>query len=249
MNNLKEARFLGIWERGAGRALAELGLIMLAEACPDLSLSALADVPVGQRDALIFRLREKSFGPKIVGISTCPACQEKIELTINVADILEQQPCNDRPETMMLYHKGYEVKFRLPNSRDLLFATATGNVKSAYHCLVERCVLDSSREKESISALELPSEIIDMMAERMGQSDPIADVQMKIKCSSCGHQWLQTFDIIWFFGKEIDSWAHRIIREIDGLASAYGWSEAEILSLSSWRRQHYLEIINNERAN
>jgi hypothetical protein len=244
-----QARFLEIWERCVGRGNVELGLILLAEACPEATLKVLAELPVGQRDALIFRLREKAFGSKIVGISTCPGCQEKIELSFNVADIIQKEPRSNCSQTMMLDHQGYEVNFRLPNSYDLLIASAKGNPESAYSCLIERCVLSACSEKERISALELPSEVIEIMADMMSQADSTADLQMKIECSSCGHQWLQTFDIIWFFGKEIDSWAHRAIRDVNDLAGAYGWSEAEILSLSPWRRQHYLEAINRDRGN
>ena len=230
------------------RGLVELGLILLAEACLDVSLKALAEIPVGRRDALIFKLREKTFGPWIVGLSTCPACHEQIELTIKVADILQESDNNYR-KTMTIDHQGYEVAFRLPSSSDLLIATVGGNLEAAYHCLIERCVLSAYFCKQRISASDLPVDVIDLMAEMMGQSDPTADVQMKITCSFCGHQWDQTFDIIWFFSKEIDSWAHRAMREVNDLARAYGWSEAEILSLSPLRRQHYLEIINSERAN
>jgi hypothetical protein len=243
-----QARLLEIWEEGMSRGLVELGLILLAEACPDVSLKVLAEISVGRRDALIFKLREKTFGPSIVGLSTCPGCREQIELTINVAEILQERSNNYR-QTMTIDHQGYEVNFRLPCSSDLLIATATRNVESAYHCLIDRCVLSAYCKNERVSAHELPANVIEIMAERMGQSDPTADVQMKITCSSCGHQWDQTFDIIWFFGKEIDSWANRTLREINDLARAYGWSEAEILSLSPRRRQHYIEIINNERAN
>ena len=108
------------------RGLVELGLILLAEACPDVSLKALAEIPVGRRDALIFKLREKTFGPRIVGLSTCPFCHEQIELTINVADILQERGSN-YPRTMTIDHQGYEVAFRLPSSSDLLIATAGGN--------------------------------------------------------------------------------------------------------------------------
>ena len=39
--------------------------------------------------------------------------------------------------------------------------------------------------------------------------------------------------------------ALRTLREIDVLATAYGWTETEILRLSPWRRQAYLEIIQS----
>jgi hypothetical protein len=78
----------------------------------------------------------------------------------------------------------------------------------------------------------------------MVQADPQADVQLALTCPACGHQWEATFDIASFFWSEIDSWAHRILREVHTLASAYGWREADILAMSPQRRQLYLEMVS-----
>ncbi|MDQ1262904.1 MAG: hypothetical protein QG575_2085, partial [Euryarchaeota archaeon] len=238
MDPLTPAGLLSIWERGRNKGLVEKGLILLAEACPDASLKALAEIPIGRRDAIIFRLREMTFGPWIAGLSTCPSCGEQLELTIKVADILYEQTGNYH-QPMILNFLGYEVHFRLPCSRDLFVAVATGSMDAAYNSLIEESVQIAYYQKHRTSAQDLPADVIQAMAEEMVKVDPQADVQMKITCSSCGHQWQQTFDIICFFWKEIDSWAHRILREVDALARAYGWGEADILSLSSWRRQCY----------
>ena len=51
-------------------------------------------------------------------------------------------------------------------------------------------------------------------------------------------------DIASFFWSEIHSWAQRALREVATLARAYGWREADILSMSARRRQAYLEMIS-----
>jgi hypothetical protein len=52
------------------------------------------------------------------------------------------------------------------------------------------------------------------------------------------------FDIASYFWDEINAWANRILREVHILASRYGWSERDILALSPWRRQFYLDMVN-----
>ena len=47
-------------------------------------------------------------------------------------------------------------------------------------------------------------------------------------------------DIGSFVWAEIESRARRVLGEVHALASAYGWSEAETLSLSAVRRASYL---------
>ena len=51
------------------------------------------------------------------------------------------------------------------------------------------------------------------------------------------------FDILSFFWGEIQICARRLLREVHALASAYGWTESEILSLSTTRRHAYLEMV------
>jgi hypothetical protein len=51
------------------------------------------------------------------------------------------------------------------------------------------------------------------------------------------------FDIVSFLWTEIAAEAKRLLREVHILASAYGWREADIFSLSPLRRQFYLEAV------
>ncbi len=51
------------------------------------------------------------------------------------------------------------------------------------------------------------------------------------------------FDIVSFLWNELNAWAIRTLREVHILASAYGWSETDILAMSPWRRQFYLEVL------
>jgi len=46
-----------------------------------------------------------------------------------------------------------------------------------------------------------------------------------------------------FFWAELAAEAKRLLREVDALARAYGWREADILALSSQRRHAYLELV------
>jgi hypothetical protein len=65
-----------------------------------------------------------------------------------------------------------------------------------------------------------------------------------LKCPVCSDEWNAAFDIESFFWIEINAWAARILGEVHILASAYGWSEQEILRVSAWRRECYLNLVN-----
>ena len=78
----------------------------------------------------------------------------------------------------------------------------------------------------------------------MGQSDPQAEIQLHLTCPACSRSWSVLFDIVSFFWSEICVQAKRLLREVHTLARVYGWREAEILSMSTARRQLYLEMVS-----
>jgi hypothetical protein len=85
--------------------------------------------------------------------------------------------------------------------------------------------------------------MLEAITAAMAEADPQAEVELSLRCLMCGNQWLAPFDVVSFLWREIDAWATHILREVHQLASAYGWSERDILALSPLRRRHYLELI------
>ena len=90
---------------------------------------------------------------------------------------------------------------------------------------------------------ELPAEVLAGVAERMEAVDPQANAELILACPSCDHEWQALFDIAPFLYAEIRAWAHRLLRDVHTLASAYGWREADILAMSRWRRDAYLAMV------
>jgi hypothetical protein len=192
------------------------------------------------------------------------------EIRVNPSDSFSSSPAPLPPEGpgdlgqgegLALELSGYHVRFRLPDSQDLeaiaARAPSVGDVQQARNLLFERCLLavrrngrpaEASSSEPSPDSLpsspsELPPQVVEAVLERMAQADPQADVNLSLECPACNHQWQAAFDILAFFWKEIEAWAGRILSEVHILASAYGWDEADILALSSLRRQAYLELI------
>ena len=77
----------------------------------------------------------------------------------------------------------------------------------------------------------------------MALADPMAEIRLALNCVGCSNQWEETLDIASFLWTEIASRAKRLLREVHTIASAYGWTEGEILSLSEARRALYLEMV------
>jgi hypothetical protein len=214
---------------------------VLAAADPDMSLDALAQLSIGQRDARLLELRAWLFGTQLMSVAVCTQCREPLELTFDVADVrTAEMPAIS---ASVLHTDGYEVHFRVPNSDDLAAIAVTQDVDTMRQLLLARCTWDIRYNGAEQSADQLPAQIVDALTQSMAQADPQADVQVQVTCPACGCDWLATFDIASFLWSEINDWAQRLLRELHVLASAYGWREADILAMSAQRRQLYVEMI------
>jgi hypothetical protein len=242
MRALSGAEFLDVWERGQAQSPAQRALTLLAVACSETPVEQLAQFSIGQRDAHLLALREQTFGPRLASITTCPACAKHLEFHVNTDDI--RATSKTEPNAPLhLTHADYEVEFRLPTSLDLASLDPAADPETNRQHLLERCVIAAQRSGREVAAAELPAEVGEAIALRMAEADSQADVHLVLTCPQCQHTWQTMFDIVSYFWTEIHAWAGRLLREIHLLASAYGWGEAEILALSPWRRQAYLELI------
>jgi hypothetical protein len=228
MPALSATELLSVWESGRRQIPLRRALTILAAACPEASADSLARLTIGQRDTRLLALRQLMFGSEITGVTDCPECGEKIELRFSCSHIrstTEAEP----PNELVIQANGGEVRFRLPTSADLL---AINDPEQ----LLERCLMNhGNRLTENFRAA---------ISEKMSSADPMADVHLPLDCPSCAHKWKAPFDIVAFLWREISAAARRLLREVHTLASAYGWTEGEILSLSPARRRTYLEIAN-----
>jgi hypothetical protein len=248
MRTLSAAELLQVWEHGAAQRPARQALMLLEAACSDTPAAALAQMSIGQRDALLLALRAWIFGSQLVGLVKCPACSDQLELTFDTADIraggaLPAPSTAEGAEVYALSIAGYRVCYRLPEVLDIEAIAGEEDEAAARAGLFRRCLLSADRDGAGVSAEQLPGEVVSAVSEHMAQLDPQADVQLSLTCPACEHQWPATFDIVSFFWSEIDAWAIRVLSEVHALASAYGWREADILAMTPWRRQRYLELI------
>ncbi len=240
MRLLTVASMLAMWDAAATQPTVERSLALLRAACPGQPPDMLAGLSAGQRDRHLLGLREALFGPEVVSLADCPRCGECLELSFQVGDI--RAAADEPPETLEVTADGYQVRFRLPNSIDLAALADTPGDDDPAAILLRRCVLSARYRGDECDADRLPSGIVDAITDRMAEADPQADVELSLRCQACDHGWLATFDVASFLWTEIDAWARRLLYEVHVLARTYGWNEAEILALSSRRRQLYLDM-------
>jgi hypothetical protein len=241
MRTLSAHDLLRIWEVGEDQHPLDRALTILATACPDLTWDDLAALSIGERDARLLAIRERTYGPRLEGFVECPRCSESLEFDVRVADLRATEPAAGE-RALELASDGIELRFRLPDSRDLAAVMGCGDLAAAHDLLIQRCVLEARREGKPLSGSELPAEVAAEISRSMSEHDPQAEVLLDLSCPSCHNRWQALFDIVTFFWTELSAQAQRLLREVHSLARAYGWREADILGMSARRRQFYLEM-------
>jgi hypothetical protein len=240
MYPLSAQQMLAVWERGLDQIPLERAITLLEAACPEYDRNVLAGMSIGRRDASLLQLREWAFGRQVSGCMTCQACGQPLEAGFST-DSLRQDAARVEPAQIPLVVDGYELVFRPVNSMDLA-ACVSAEPGEIARSLFLRCLVSASAGGQGISGEQVPAEIVDHAMDSVTQADSQAHLEITAACGNCGASVREYFDILSFFWSEIDAWARRTLREVHLLASAYGWSEADVLSVSSFRRQFYLEM-------
>ena len=233
---------LTVWEQGLNQTRLYRALLFLMATHPELDPNAIAEWSIGQRDRRLLQLRKQLFGSTLVSTCVCPECSERIEWQNNVNDILiDEEELNDSDFDLEV--DTYKVRFRLPNSLDIAAVINTDDIDKAQTDLLKRCVLKFSNKGKERPNAKLPKKVVAALSKRVEFLDPHAEIAIDLACPACTHRWDVLFDISSFLWTELNDWAERTLQMIHVLASAYGWTEQEILMLSPVRRQLYLGML------
>jgi hypothetical protein len=239
MRALSGSDVLDLWERGSRLQSLDRGLMVLGAALPETPHESLADWPLGRRNVALAELHCAVFGPSLQGWISCPQCAEKLEFQMDGSALMGQPGPPPNEKVVVRGHS-----FHLPTSRDLARAATETDSRLAALRLLESC-LDAG-ESPVWDAGESPvwsDEDLEEVGDKMASADAMAETLLKFHCPKCHSDWDDTLDIVAFLWGEIEARAKRLFREIHTLASVYGWTESEILSLSEPRRSTYLEMV------
>ena len=236
------ADLLNVWERCRSQSPVDRALSLLTLGNGEEKPEALAGLKIGERDARLLELRGNVFGPRIAARVDCPACGQSIEMNFTVSEV-QTVPASEVAETCAAKFGKYEINFRPPNSNDLAALVPGDDIATQKRRLVKRCVLNAKSRGQPVAPDQLPNDTVTALSEQMSKFDPQGDVQLALSCPQCSHRWDAPLDIVSFVWSEIHAWAVRLLHDVHALALAYSWRESDILAMSPWRRQAYLELI------
>lgn len=230
---------LGLWDFGQRQSPVERTHAMLRTALPQRPPEALDALPLGDQQAALLCLLAETFGGALDVVASCEACDELLELELDLGNLLSQH--YDRAgNDIDLQVAEYTLRIRPLTGADMRGAAMCEDAASARRFLGERAVISAQSGGEAISPSGLPEHVLARVGEAVAALDPRAEILLDLVCPACGASVTPVIDpggILW---AEISTLALRLLREVHSLASAYGWSESEILRLSPDRRTAYL---------
>jgi hypothetical protein len=225
MIGFRRASLLNLVARGEHQSLLEKAVLLLLAARPELDRSSAWDWTLGDRDRTIWAAwRRRHGGGRIDALSHCPRCGASVEFCL--PDDFSPPPAVSDKASLTV--DGHKWRLRLPTSRDML-AAQRGDFR-----LTDLLVEGPAPQAVSKPAIEAALEA----------ADPGLDVVIVLGCPTCDARWEQSFDIIRWVWQDCEARAERLLRDIDAIARAYGWSEADILGLAEQRHRRYVAMIN-----
>lgn len=233
MRALADPELLALWEHGAARHALDRSALLAAAARPDWPTDTVVDRPLGAVNASLLRLRAASFGPRIDGHVDCPQCGQRMSFALDTRMLLQGAAGGDGPASDTAVAG---LRVRAPSLRDLAAVAAEADAARAARALLARCTLagDASRlDEQALASVDAALE----------QLDPQADLALALQCPDCGHAGSAQLDPGTLLWDALEARAQALLAEVHHLASAYGWTEEQVLALGPARRARYLAMV------
>lgn len=211
---------------GAGEPADRLAMLL---ACTASAEELARDTP-GLRNQRLLRLHRHLVGGAIEACAPCPECATQNEFDVPAESLLALPA----PAVDGVIEVAGVGAFRLPRMADL--AVVSGSAALARD-LALHCRLGSAATER------LHDAALDRIGAAFEQADPAASIVIAIACAQCGHGFRSAVDLALLVAPAMARLGEGLLRDVDCLAAAYGWSEEQILALPPARRRRYVALV------
>jgi len=188
-----------------------------------------ATLAASDRDALLAALHRQCWGDRIASTITCRACGAPFDLSFELSAV-QRHLVSAAPVWLT-----YGGVLTHPDGRSLIVPDATDEIAS-----VEPGV-PGAVERLAASAGATANAIADAAA-ALEAAAPIVDLELDATCPECGCSQGAHFDLQSFVLQRLLNERDTLFADVHLLATAYGWSLAEILALPRQARRSFVDI-------
>lgn len=203
--------------------------VVAACTAPPVANEVASRLPISVRIRALLRLATAE-APLVELILPCPAagCGEELELSLPLAEIAAD------PDTVVADVEVEGRRVRIPTGDDQRrFAAATGSdVESrlaAMRVLSGDATLDAA--------------VLETIEAALDAADPLVGFFVTATCPGCGEALRHDVDLEALAHGQLARAQARLIESVHRLATAYHWTEHEVLALPPRRRAWYLGLI------
>lgn len=167
----------------------------------------------------------------------CGACGEAMELPLDLR-MLAGPPA--APRFTWRDEDGVDYQLRLPRGDDL--SSWPDRVASAEQIAVT--LIEAVDGQPLADGATCPAPLLAALDTIYEERDPLTALKLHAECPHCGRPNDVACDLEAALLAGFARQQRGLMDEVVRLASAFHWSEADILSLPAWRRAHYLRRLD-----
>jgi hypothetical protein len=206
------------------------------------------------RDALLAALHRRCWGDRIVTTLTCSQCEQLFDLSFELSAVQRHLASLEsawQPDGrgQIVHESG--AALQVPRLAQELEA-ASRDPRTGASRLAEIC---GAFSPEALGALENHGEdargmAMEAASDALQAAAPLIDLELAASCANCGHEQSAHFDLQSFLLQRLINERENLLAEVHLLASTYGWSLSEILSMARSTRRQLANAIDdlNSRA-
>lgn len=203
-------------------------------------LDLVRSLPLAGRDWLLLQLHTRSFGDDVIGEVRCPACETANEIRVAARDLTA--PPDPAPERLdITLASGATVSARPLTAADHEHFSMLAHADRAEQ---DEAALARVLVHGPSPALTGEDRRAIVTAIEHTVPEPI---ELQLTCTACATAFTAPFDIAAFVLAEVRDHSRMLLDDVHTLASAYHWSEPDVLRLSLQRRMAYLSRIDADR--
>lgn len=239
---VEAATTLQLWEQALPLDDASRAVLLAAAVAPSVSPDEVMEWPLGRRDARLLRLRTALVGRVIDAVTACPSCGAEVSFDV---DAVALERAGEVKEPGLVRVDGWQVACRPLTTANLVVAASAEDVTTAEELLLQ-AALRSVSPPDDASSEPLPGSVRRAVVDALAEADPLAEILVELVCPGCEVPMTATLDVSAFAWAAVDARARLLLRDVDELARAYGWSEHAVLALSDQRRAAYCAMVGGE---
>ena len=203
-------------------------------------------LPINLRlKALVLLVDENNQKPLVIN-HHCEQCQEVLEFSFEIAELIELIDKHNQAQIKVSVNDGPLVLNRPCGYHQREWQTKKYHSEQASTITIIQS-LSSDPLPDQFWDESVDNELVAKIESIMDEFDPIINYSITTTCPFCEQE--QQISIDWEEEclNRLKRKQHVLLYTMHQLAKHYHWSEEEIINLPDWRRQHYLQLINNER--